>query len=388
MAEKRHGEWVEAVLGLGPEWTIAGIERSPERKELRVRVAMPAGAELQCARCGKACPGYDTRRREWRHLNAWTYRTFVVCDVPRVRCPEHGVVTMQVPWAEGSSRYTAEFEADVVAWLQDASVSAVARRTKLSWNAVAWIMDAAVRRGLAPGAARGGQPDPGRHEVPVADGPQAQVARREAGVREAPGERAEDGPRLGAEGDGGEAVELPDPHLGDGRMEPVAGRSMGMRSEAGGKGRRHDRQPSLGHPERRRPARHERTRRGNQQPDQDGQGAQPRLPQPAALRQRHPLPSRRPRPPAGRRRPAHHLSSPPPPRLSSSDRVADEGRRFAGRLSKPRSRPQSPSHRGGSDSGPRRATLRSPRSPYNPVLTALDSSPSPAFALPPHPAPS
>ena len=149
MAEKRHGEWVEAVLGLGPEWTIAGIERSPERKELRVRVAMAAGAELQCARCGKACPGYDTRRREWRHLNAWTYRTFVVCDVPRVRCPEHGVVTMQVPWAEGSSRYTAEFEADVIAWLQDASVSAVARRTKLSWNAVAWIMDAAVRRGLA-----------------------------------------------------------------------------------------------------------------------------------------------------------------------------------------------------------------------------------------------
>ena len=36
-------------------------------------------------------------------------------------------------------------------------------------------------------------------------------------------------------------------------------------------------------------------RRRHQQPDQDGQGAQPRLPQPGTLRERHPLPSRRPR---------------------------------------------------------------------------------------------
>ena len=128
---------------------ITRVERTPERKELRVELARTSGGRLRCPHCGEACPGYDTRRREWRNLDAWGYSTFLVCDVPRVRCREHGVVTMQVPWAEGSSRYTAEFEAEVILWLKEASVRAVAQRMRLSWNAADGIMQRAVARGLA-----------------------------------------------------------------------------------------------------------------------------------------------------------------------------------------------------------------------------------------------
>ena len=120
--------WLDAVLGLGPDWRITRVERTPERKELRVELARAGGGRLRCPHCGEACPGYDTRRREWRNLDAWGYSTFLVCDVPRVRSREHGVVTMQVPWSEGSSRYTAEFEAEVIRWLKEASVQAVAQR--------------------------------------------------------------------------------------------------------------------------------------------------------------------------------------------------------------------------------------------------------------------
>ena len=59
------------------------------------------------------------------------------------------MVTIQVPWAEGSSRYTAQFEAEVIGWLKEASVKAVARRMRLSWTAVDGIMQRAVARGLA-----------------------------------------------------------------------------------------------------------------------------------------------------------------------------------------------------------------------------------------------
>ena len=41
------------------------------------------------------------------------------------------------------------FEARVIDWLKEASISAVARRFKLSWNAVDGIMNRAVIRGLA-----------------------------------------------------------------------------------------------------------------------------------------------------------------------------------------------------------------------------------------------
>ena len=69
--------------------------------------------------------------------------------MPRVKCPEHGVVTTTVPWAEPNSGFTALFEALVIDWLKEASTSAVARLMGLSWNAIDGIMQRAVKRGLA-----------------------------------------------------------------------------------------------------------------------------------------------------------------------------------------------------------------------------------------------
>ena len=141
-------KWLDSVLGLGPDWLVEGVETDEAGRELRVRVAMRPGAALRCPKCGRAGRRYDTREREWRNLDAWGYQTFFVCGVPRVECPEHGVATLPVPWAEGSSRYTVAFEAEVIGWLTDASILAVSKRMGMSWNAVSGIMERAVRRGL------------------------------------------------------------------------------------------------------------------------------------------------------------------------------------------------------------------------------------------------
>lgn len=66
-----------------------------------------------------------------------------------MRCEEHGVRMVGVPWAEKGSRYTALFEAVVIHWLKDAPISAVARNLKMGWGAVEGIRDRAVRRGLS-----------------------------------------------------------------------------------------------------------------------------------------------------------------------------------------------------------------------------------------------
>lgn len=128
LADMAARDWLDAVLGLGPEWKVTKVEPAWEPKELRVELQPTGRSPLRYPHCGEACPGYDTQRREWRNLDAWGYKTFVVCNVPRVRCPEHGVVTIRVPWAEGSSRYTAQCEAEVIGWLKEASVKAVAGR--------------------------------------------------------------------------------------------------------------------------------------------------------------------------------------------------------------------------------------------------------------------
>jgi len=77
------------------------------------------------------------------------YRTFVVAEVPRVRCEEHGIRQLTVPWSDSGGRFTALFEALVIDWLREASVLAIARRLKLSWAQVAGIQKRAVTRGLA-----------------------------------------------------------------------------------------------------------------------------------------------------------------------------------------------------------------------------------------------
>ena len=66
-----------------------------------------------------------------------------------MRCAEHGVVSVHVPWAEPGSGYTALYEALVIDWLKEASTQAVSSQLSLSWNAIDGIMQRAVKRGLA-----------------------------------------------------------------------------------------------------------------------------------------------------------------------------------------------------------------------------------------------
>lgn len=138
----------QQILGIQKPWKVVSVNVSIADDEVEV-VVEHAGARRSCPKCGKACPGYDKRRRRWRHLDTCQLKTLLVADVPRVSCAEHGVVTIDVPWAEPGSGFTALFESLVIDWLKTATVSAVAERLRLSWNAVDGIMQRAVRRGLA-----------------------------------------------------------------------------------------------------------------------------------------------------------------------------------------------------------------------------------------------
>jgi len=137
------------ILGIKSPWQVADVELSVSNGEVTVQVEQAAGAKSCCPSCGKESPGYDSRRRRWRHLDTCQYKTILVADVPRVKCEEHGVVTISVPWAEPGSGFTAMFEALVIDWLKEASTLAVSRLMGLSWNAIDGIMQRAVERGLS-----------------------------------------------------------------------------------------------------------------------------------------------------------------------------------------------------------------------------------------------
>jgi len=137
------------ILGIKSPWQVTRVDLSVPEGEVTVQVEHAEGSMSCCPTCGKESPGYDSRPRRWRHLDTCQYKTILVADVPRVKCEEHGVITVSVPWAEPGSGFTAMFEALVIDWLKEASTLAVSRLMKLSWNAIDGIMQRAVARGLS-----------------------------------------------------------------------------------------------------------------------------------------------------------------------------------------------------------------------------------------------
>lgn len=145
----RDKQLYQQILGIQSPWRVVAVEVAVGDGEVRVRVEAKAGSPHRCPQCDQRRPGYDRRVRRWRHLDTCQLKTILVAEVPRVTCPEHGVVMVKVPWAEPGSGFTALFEALVIDWLKEASLAAVSRQLKLSWNAIDGIMQRAVKRGLA-----------------------------------------------------------------------------------------------------------------------------------------------------------------------------------------------------------------------------------------------
>jgi len=145
----RDKELYQQIMGIERPWTVSHVELSLKEGEVKVHVEQETGTQHHCPHCDATCPGYDHRQRTWRHLDTCQFKTFLVANIPRVNCPEHGVVTVSVPWAEPGSGFTALYEALVLDWLKETTTQAVSRQLSLSWNAIDGIMQRAVKRGLA-----------------------------------------------------------------------------------------------------------------------------------------------------------------------------------------------------------------------------------------------
>jgi transposase len=111
-----------------------------------VSVRPRKATKRRCGRCGRRCPGYDQGegRRRWRALDLGTIKAFLEADSPRVRCPEHGVVAAQVPWARHGAGHTYAFD-DTAAWLAThCSKSAVRDLLRVAWRTVGSIVTRVV----------------------------------------------------------------------------------------------------------------------------------------------------------------------------------------------------------------------------------------------------
>lgn len=136
------------ILGVRSPWSVTGVDLDRKAGEVTVRVGWDLTVPFACPTCHRTCDGHDHRERTWRHLDTCQYKTLLTAKVPRIKCPEHGVLQVPVPWADPRSGFTALFEALVIDWLMEGSISAVAKLLRLTWDEADGIRSRAVRRGL------------------------------------------------------------------------------------------------------------------------------------------------------------------------------------------------------------------------------------------------
>jgi transposase len=138
------------LLGLAAPWTVERVELSVEKQRVDVFVEHPVGLPWRCASCTHSGTLYDhSDERVWRHLDSCQFLTYLHARIPRIRCPEHGVVQVAVPWAEPRSRFTLLFERLAVAVLKQCHVQGAAELLRLSWAEAMHLMQRAVERGQA-----------------------------------------------------------------------------------------------------------------------------------------------------------------------------------------------------------------------------------------------
>lgn len=129
-------------LGLTPPWEVMSqhLDTGKQPHELQLELAADRGSQFPCPECGKPCNAHDFKELRWRHLNFFQHHCLITAKVPRVRCPEHGIKRIVVPWAREGSRFTLLFEQVVMSLVREMPVAAAARlvgeRDKRLWRII------------------------------------------------------------------------------------------------------------------------------------------------------------------------------------------------------------------------------------------------------------
>jgi transposase len=68
------------ILGISAPWHVTDMLL--DMPAGKVEVVVEHRGEACCPKCGRSCPGYDTRRRRWRHLDTCQFEAHPVARTP------------------------------------------------------------------------------------------------------------------------------------------------------------------------------------------------------------------------------------------------------------------------------------------------------------------
>ena len=119
------------------------------RKELHIHVEPYKSKRYLCPKCRNKCPRYDVK-----NSNESSIRTVNLNGIPvyleyqpiRIECKEHGVLTEYLPWSDGNSRFSEDFNNEVAWMATHVCKSALAEYFGINWRTVGNCIKAAHQR--------------------------------------------------------------------------------------------------------------------------------------------------------------------------------------------------------------------------------------------------
>lgn len=108
-------------------------------KHLRIYARPSKWHKNKCPYCNASCQGYDHSKTElklWRGLDWGGIMVEIACQTHRIKCPNHGVVTADVPWAYPGSRFTKDFDLTVAWMATHLPRSTVSAYMRIDWATV------------------------------------------------------------------------------------------------------------------------------------------------------------------------------------------------------------------------------------------------------------
>lgn len=137
------------LLGLEEPWFVEQVKLDVKEQRVDVLVNHSENVRWPCPKCKEMLSVYDhSPERIWRHLDSCQFMTYLHARPPRVQCSKHGVLQVQLPWAEPQARFTALFERFAIEVLKSCDVKSAAELLRISWDEAWHIIDKSVARGL------------------------------------------------------------------------------------------------------------------------------------------------------------------------------------------------------------------------------------------------
>ena len=131
-----------AALGLVSPWLVTHTDFQAAQRELRLHVDFKKGATFSCPSChAVGCKVHDTVEKEWRHMDFFQHKAFIIARVPRVGCDRCGVHQVDVPWARPGSGFTMLMEGLILEMARAMPVRNIAQLLRVSPNRIWRVVD-------------------------------------------------------------------------------------------------------------------------------------------------------------------------------------------------------------------------------------------------------